>query len=132
MIRIVSTLILISFTQLTLAQSKPLKRKYRGTYEGEIPAYNAIIGTNEVSVKSQNIKLSIVKDSLFLVIGQYNYANTYELQNKANNIELHFERDGSGIEEVLILDTQTKNLIRKGLFPQPDAVLIRKKKSTKG
>ena len=132
MIRIVSTLILILFTQLTLAQSKPLKRKYRGTYEGEIPAYNAIIGTNEVSVKSQNIKLSIDKDSLFLVIGQYNYANTYELQNKTNNIELHFEREGSGIEEVLILDTQTKNLIRKGLFPQPDAVLKRKKKSTKG
>ena len=105
MIRIVSTLILILFTQLTLAQSKPLKRKYRGTYEGEIPAYNAIIGTNEVSVKSQNIKLSIVKDSLFLVIGQYNYANTYELQNKTNNIELHFEREGSGIEEVLIFDT---------------------------
>lgn len=132
MIRIVSTLILILFTQLTLAQSKPLKRKYRGTYEGEIPAYNAIIGTNEVSVKSQNIKLSIVKDSLFLVIGQYNYANTYELQNKTNNIELHFEREGSGIQEVLILDAQTKNLIRKGLFPQPDAVLKRKKKSTKG
>ena len=132
MIRIVSTLILILFTQLTLAQSKPLKRKYRGTYEGEIPAYNAIIGTNEVSVKSQNIKLSIVKDSLFLVIGQYNYANTYELQNKTNNIELNFEREGSGIQEVLILDAQTKNLIRKGLFPQPDAVLKRKKKSTKG
>jgi hypothetical protein len=131
MIRIVSTFILISLTQLAFAQSKPLKRKYRGTYEGEIPAYNAIIGTKEVLVKSQNIKLTIAKDSVFMAIGQYNYSNKYKIQSKTQNIEVHFEREGSMIEEVLILDTQTKNLTRKGLFPQPDAILVRKNKSAK-
>ena len=131
MIRIVSALVVISFAQVVFAQSKPLKRKYRGTYEGEIPAYNVIIGTKEVSVQSQTIELSIFKDSVFLVIGKYNYANTYKIQKNTNNLELRFEREGSGIEEVLILDPQTKSLTRKGLFPQPDAILKPKKKSTK-
>ena len=131
MIRIVSALVVISFAQVVFAQSKPLKRKYRGTYEGEIPAYNVIIGTKEVSVQSQTIELSIFKDSVFLVIGKYYYANTYKLQKNTNNLELRFEREGSGIEEVLILDPQTKSLTRKGLFPQPDAILKPKKKSTK-
>ncbi|MFM6946757.1 MAG: hypothetical protein ACKOWW_06430 [Flavobacteriales bacterium] len=132
MIRIVLALVLISFTQLAFAQSKPLKRKYRGTYEGEIPAYNAIIGTKEVSVRSQNIELSILKDSIYLTIGKYKYANTYDLNKNGTNIQLRFEREGSGIEEVLLLEPKTRNLTRKGLYPQPDTVLKPKKKSTKG
>lgn len=131
MIRIVSALVVISFVQVVFAQSKPLKRKYRGTYVGEIPAYKVILGAKEVDVQSQPIELSIFKDSVFLVIGRYNYGNTYKLQKITNNLELRFEREGSGIEEVLILDPQTKSLTRKGLFPQPDAILAPKKKSTK-
>lgn len=131
MIRFVSALILISFSQFGFGQAKPLKRKYRGAYEGEIPAYKAILGTQEVAVKSQIIELRILKDSVFLVIGKYHYANTYVVQKNTNNFELRFEREGSGIEEVLILDPQKKSLTRKGLFPQPDAILKPKKKSTK-
>lgn len=131
MIRIVSALVVISFVQVVFAQSKPLKRKYRGTYVGEIPAYKVILGAKEVAVQSQTIELSIFKDSVFLVIGRYNYGNTYKLQKITNHLELRFEREGSGIEEVLILDPQTKSLTRKGLFPQPDAILAPKKKSTK-
>lgn len=131
MIRIVSALVVISFVQVVFAQSKPLKRKYRGTYVGEIPAYKVILGAKEVAVQSQTIELSIFKDSVFLVIDRYNYGNTYKLQKITNHLELRFEREGSGIEEVLILDPQTKSLIRKGLFPQPDAILAPKKKSTK-
>ena len=42
----------------------------------------------------------------------------FELIGKMNN---------TGIPEFLILDTKEKKIYRKGLFPQPDAVLERKK-----
>ena len=42
----------------------------------------------------------------------------FELTGKMNN---------TGIPEFLILDTKEKKIYRKGLFPQPDAILERKK-----
>jgi len=131
MIRIVSALVVILFTQVVFAQSKPLKRKYRGTYTGEIPAYNVVLGSKEVAVKSQAIELTILKDSVLLKIGKYNYADTYIVQKNLNHFELNCERENSGINELLILDPKSKTVLRKGLFPQPDAVLVQKKKSAK-
>jgi hypothetical protein len=129
MIRLLSCLLILASFSFATAQTTKLKRKYRGLYQGEIPSYNAIIGSKEVSVKSQALELSIDKDSLQLKIGKYCYKNSYVVIKKENTLEIRLDREDSGIEEVLVLDTKAKTLTRKGLFPQPDAVLTKPKKS---
>ena len=129
MIRLLSCLLLLASFSFATAQTTKLKRKYRGLYQGEIPSYNAIIGSKEVSVKSQALELTIAKDSLHIKIGKYSYTNPYVVSKKENTLEIRLDREDSGIEEVLVLDTKAKTLTRKGLFPQPDTILTKSKKS---
>jgi hypothetical protein len=112
----------ISFTQLN---AQALKRKYRGIYTGQIPTYEVKMGSNTYVVKASEIKAYLDRDSIFLEIGTYRYASGYSLENKDKQFILSAQREQSGIPEQLILDLQTKTMIRKGLYPQPDATLIR-------
>lgn len=95
---------------------------------GSIGTYQAIIGTKEVSVLKQELQVELTKDSLIMELGKYHYANTYLVVKTAAGYEIHFERPDSGIEEVLMLDPKQKTILRKGLFPQPDALLSKQKK----
>jgi hypothetical protein len=128
MIRFLSLCLVLSSFFLASAQSSTMKRKYRGIYSGSIGTYQAIIGNKEVSVMKQELQVELSKDSLVMEVGKYRYANTYLVVKTAVGYELHFERPDSGIEEVLLLDPKLKTLLRKGLFPQPDALLTKQKK----
>ena len=112
----------ISFTQLN---AQALKRKYRGIYTGQIPTYEVKMGSNTYVVNASEIKAYLDRDSIFLEIGTYRYASGYSLENKEKQFMLSAQRDQSGIPEQLIFDPKTKTMIRKGLYPQPDATLTR-------
>lgn len=112
----------ISFTQLN-AQS--LKRKYRGIYVGQIDAYEVKMGTTTYNVNASDIKVLIDRDSIILEIGAYRYAAPYNLETANATLTLTSNRENSGIAEQLILDPKTKKIVRKGLYPQPDATLTR-------
>jgi hypothetical protein len=112
----------ISFTQLN---AQALKRKYRGIYTGQIPTYEVKMGSNTYVVNASEIKAYLDRDSIFLEIGTYRYASGYSLENKEKQFMLSAQRNQSGIPEQLIFDPKTKTMIRKGLYPQPDATLTR-------
>lgn len=112
----------ISFTQLN---AQALKRKYRGVYEGKIPTYEVKMGPNTYGVSASEIKVNLGKDSIFLEIGTNRYALAYFIEKKENKYILTSPRDHSGIPEQFILDPRTKEMVRKGLYPQPDAALTR-------
>jgi hypothetical protein len=112
----------ISFTQLN---AQALKRKYRGIYTGQIPTYEVKMGSNTYVVNASEIKAYLDRDSIFLEIGTYRYASGYSIEKKEKQFMLSAPREQSGILEQLILDPQTKTIIRKGLYPQPDATLTR-------
>ena len=112
----------ISFTQLN---AQALKRKYRGIYTGQIPTYEVKMGSNTYVVNASEIKAYLDRDSIFLEIGTYRYASGYSIEKKEKQFMLSAQREQSGIPEQLILDLQTKTMIRKGLYPQPDATLTR-------
>jgi hypothetical protein len=112
----------ISFTQLN---AQALKRKYRGVYEGQIPAYEVRMGQDVFTVKPTTLRIFLDRDSLFLEIGKYRYASGYATENKEKQFILSAQREQSGIPEQLILDPKSKTMIRKGLYPQPDATLTR-------
>jgi hypothetical protein len=115
-------LFFISFTQLNAQQ---LKRKYRGIYEGQIPAYEVKMGTSTYPVGTCKIKAFLDRDSIFFEIGTYAFEAVYTLENTKENIIITANRDQSGITEQLFLDPKSKTIVRKGLYPQPDATLTR-------
>ena len=112
----------ISFTQLN---AQALKRKYRGIYTGQIPTYEVKMGSNTYLVNASEIKAYLDRDSIFLEIGANRYASACFIEKKENNYILTSSRDHSGISEQYILDPKTKTMVRKGLYPQPDATLTR-------
>lgn len=106
-------------------QSKPIKRKYRGIYTGQIPTYEVKMGTSTYVVNASEMKAFVYRDSIILEIGSYRYAAPYNLEQSKETLTLTSIRENSGIVEQLTLDPKTKTLIRKGLYPQPDATLTR-------
>jgi hypothetical protein len=106
-------------------QSKPIKRKYRGIYTGQIPTYEVKMGTSTYVVNASEIKAYVDRDSIFLEIGTNRYASAYFIEKKENKYILTSPRDHSGIPEQFILDPKTKTIVRKGLYPQPEATLMR-------
>ena len=102
-----------------------MKRKHRGTYTGQIPAYEVKMGTNTYVVNASEMKAYLDRDSIILEIGSYRYAATYNLEQSKETLTLTSIRENSGIVEQLLLDPKTKTIVRKGLYPQPDAILTR-------
>ena len=119
------------FVNSAATQTVRVKRKYCKTYQGEIPKYSAMLGQEMVEVSSMQIDVQVKKDSLYLSIGNVRISGVYTAQKSTNpdEVVLTLPRENSGIEERIILNTTKKTLLRKGVFPQPDALLSRVKKS---
>jgi hypothetical protein len=119
------------FVDNAAAQTVRVKRKYCKTYQGDIPTYSAMLGQEIVNVSSEQIDIQLKKDSLYVTIGNTQISGLYAAQKSTNpdEIVLTIPRENSGIEERIILNTAKKTLLRKGVFPQPDALLLRVKKS---
>jgi hypothetical protein len=119
------------FVDNAAAQTVRVKRKYCKTYQGDIPTYSAMLGQEIVKVSSVQIDIHVKKDSLYVTIGNTQISGLYAAQKSTNpdEIVLTIPRENSGIEERIILNTAKKTLLRKGVFPQPDALLLRVKKS---
>lgn len=119
------------FVDNAAAQTVRVKRKYCKTYQGNIPTYSAMLGQEIVNVSSVQIDIQVKKDSLYVTIGNTQISGVYAAQKSTNSDEIviTIPRENSGIEERIILNTAKKTLLRKGVFPQPDALLLRVKKS---
>ena len=126
--RTLALFILLFITSFTQLNAQAIKRKYRGVYLGAIPPYEMKIGQDTMVVSASRIEIFLDRDSLYLEIGKYRYAATYQQEKLESQIVLTFDRENSGIQEQLILDPKNKSMTRKGLYPQPDAVLVRKGK----
>lgn len=110
------------------AQSIKLKKKYLKTYVGRISAYEMNLNNQLIPVNSSKIEVVLTKDSIYVNIGASKWAGTYAvLKIEKKKFELTGKMFGTGIPERLLLDTKQKKLTRKGLFPQPDAILEKKK-----
>lgn len=126
MLRTLSLIMLVfALSTSVFGQTKPIKRKYRGIYEGKIPTYEVRMGQEVYTVKPTTLRIFLDRDSIFLEIGTYKYASGYLIENKQPQIILTSDRNASGIPEQFILDPKAKTMIRKGLYPQPDATLTR-------
>ncbi len=122
------TLFLSIVSFFVSAQSVNLKKKFLKTYSGKIPAYEMNLNNQLVPVNSTNIEVRLTKDSIYVNVADSKWNGTYNVSKiEKKRYELTGNMVGTGIPERLVLDTKLKKLTRKGLFPQPDSILEKKK-----
>lgn len=126
MLRFIALIILVfTIKTASFGQTQSVKRKYRGIYEGTIPTYEVRMGQDIIAVKATNMHVYLDRDSVYFEIGTFRYNSTFQLEKTSASLLINSDRENSGIPEQLILDPKTKTMIRKGLYPQPDATLTR-------
>lgn len=116
--------------QLLIAQSIPnINRKWQGTFEGNIPAYQLNTGNELLEVESNSIKVVIEKDKFILGLGLFKYVGEY-VSAKQSRKTLYVEGkiEGRTVNEYFVIDRKTKCLKRTGIVPQPTVILNRSRK----
>jgi len=122
--KIVLFLLSFVFSFSSFSQTIKLKKKYQKVYEGTIPSYLINTGNEVVKVGSEYTRLTIKKDSLYLSVGKFTYSGIYKTQKiSKKSLSIIGSMEQTGISEELILDTKSKSIVRKGVFPQPTTIL---------
>ncbi|MEN9400309.1 MAG: hypothetical protein RL632_1412 [Bacteroidota bacterium] len=117
----------ISFSALA---QKPitLKKKFYGSYEGEIPAYTLDVGTDNVDVAAVAIKIKLEGDSVHITVGQNALHGVYHVLFEGKNyFVLDCRMDGQLAGERIVVYNRGKRISRDGLYPQPSSFLDRVK-----
>ena len=110
---------------------KSLKKKYRGTYEGEIPSYQVFNGDSPLEIAKTSISVELNKANIALKIGKLSYEGNLSINSTETEIIILAPIEGLSIPEKITLNKKTKEMIRFGRSPQPNAKLIKVKKSKK-
>ncbi|MDP4684113.1 MAG: hypothetical protein NWS40_05435 [Crocinitomicaceae bacterium] len=124
MIRII--LVVICLAPLFSMAQKPieLKKKFLGTYAGEISSFKLDTGEDLVDVDKTVIKINIEQDSIQFNIGRNELASSYTvLFEAAKYYVLDCKVNGRLAGERIVVYKKGKKISRDGLFPQPNALL---------
>jgi hypothetical protein len=120
----------ILFFSFSAVAQKPitLKKKFYGSYEGEIPAYTLDVGTDNVNVDAVAIKIKLAGDSVHITVGQNALHGVYHVLFEGKNyFVLDCRMDGQLAGERIVVYNRGKRISRDGLFPQPSSFLDRVK-----
>ena len=108
----------------TFGQSVKLKKKYLKAYDGTLSAYSINLGEEIVNVNSEYLKVTLKKDSLYVLVGKVKYSGTYKVEKiTKKEYKITGVIEETGIPALFFLDLKNKTLLRKGVFPQPEALL---------
>ena len=122
--KIVAFLFVCTFAFGTFGQSIKLKKKYLKVYDGTLPAYSINLGEEIVKVNSEYLKVTLKKDSLFVLVGKVKYSGTYKVEKiTKKEYKITGAIEETGIPALFFLDLKNKTLLRKGVFPQPESLL---------
>jgi hypothetical protein len=128
MSRFLFLLLFILPVLLSAQQPIELKKKFQGTYEGAIPAYQLDSGKEIVDVDLTPIQIQITEKNVFLEIGKNKLSGTYTIMFEAKTyflLDCRIENQLAG--ERIVVYKKGKKISRDGLFPQPSAQLERTK-----
>ncbi len=110
------------------AQSVSLKKKYLKSYFGQIPAYEVNLNNQLIPVNTSSIEVRLTKDSLYIQIENAKWEGTYSVSKlEKKKFEITGKMNETGVPEIIFLNAKEKKITRRGLFPQPDAFLERRK-----
>jgi hypothetical protein len=122
--KIVAFLFVCTFAFGVFGQSVKLKKKFIKVYDGTLSAYSINLGEEIVKVNSEYLKVTLKKDSLFVLVGKVKYSGTYKVEKiTKKEYKITGAMEETGIPALFFLDLKNKTLLRKGVFPQPEALL---------
>lgn len=114
---------------LVLSQKKiDLKKKYFGTYKGEISSFLLDSGKDLLKVDSTWMRVVISETAVELIIGKEVLKGTYSVLFEGNKyylLDCRIENQLAG--ERIVVYKKGKKISRDGLYPQPSAFLYLKK-----
>ncbi len=128
MSRFLFLLLFILPVLLSAQQPIELKKKFQGTYEGAIPAYQLDSGKEIVDVDLTPIQIQITDKNIFLQIGKNKLSGTYTIMFEAKTyflLDCRIENQLAG--ERIVVYKKGKKISRDGLFPQPSVQLEKTK-----
>ncbi len=115
---------ILGFSQSTTA----LKKKYFGSYIGEIPSYSFDAEDGQIDVAATSIKIVIKAKEINFEIGKNAFQGTYKVLFEANNyFLLDCVISNQLATERIMVFKKGKKISRDGLYPQPMAFLKKEK-----
>jgi len=120
------TLLLVLVCGLQLSAQTRLKRKYYGTYEGQINEYPLEIGKKLIQVKSVPIRIEINAGYLNIQVGNLTTRGNYKVLFEADDyFVLDAVMENQTVGERIVVFKKGGKISRDGLFPQPSARLFK-------
>jgi hypothetical protein len=112
--------------QGSLWAQKPLelKRKYFGTYAGDISSFQLDSGKELLEVDFTEIKITLSDSAIDFFIGKNHLIGTYAVLFEAKTyylLDCRIENQLAG--ERIVVYKKGKKISRDGLYPQPNAFL---------
>lgn len=130
-VRLIVLLFLFTFmanegSSQTLRKSiKSIKRKYYGTYEGQINGYKFDAGDKLVEVNPIPIQIQINVGYLTIQIGKLTTRGDFEVLFEADDYYvLDATMENQSVGERIVVYKKGKKISRDGLYPQPSALLF--------
>lgn len=130
-VRLIVLLFLFTFmanegSSQTLRKSiKSIKRKYYGTYEGQINGYKFDAGDKLVEVNPIPIQIEINVGYLTIQIGKLTTRGDFEVLFEADDYYvLDATMENQSVGERIVVYKKGKKISRDGLYPQPSALLF--------
>ncbi len=122
--KIVVFLFASTFAFVAFGQTVKLKKKYLKAYDGTLPSYSINLGEEIVKVNSEYLRVTLKKDSLFVLVGKVKYVGTYKVEKiTKKEYKITGAMEETGIPALFSLDLKNRTLLRKGVFPQPETLL---------
>jgi len=115
---------IFGFSQSNIA----LKKKYYGSYIGEIPYYSFDTEDGQIDVAATSIKINIKAQEINFEIGNNAFKGAYSVLFEANNyFLLDCTIPNQMATERIMVFKKGKKISRDGLYPQPMAFLKKEK-----
>ncbi len=103
-----------------------IKRKYYGTYEGQINGYKFDAGDKLVEVEPVAIRIEINSGYLTMQIGKLLTKGTFQVLFEADDYYvLDAKMEDQFVGERIVVYKKGKKISRDGLYPQPSTLLFR-------
>lgn len=125
-IRILTIIFLLCSLSTFGQKEVTLKKKYFGTYTGEIPGFQMDSGNEVVDISPSKIRIEVWKDSIRFFIGAYTKQGTWTVLFEGDNyFVLDCPINGHLDGERIVIYKRGKKMSRDGLNPQPNAFLFK-------
>ncbi len=121
--------LLIFIPTIVLSQKQiDLKKKFTGSYKGEISSFKMDTGEDLVDVARVPITIEIKLDEVVFKIGSHELTGSYEVMFEADKYYLlDCKIPGRLAGERVVVYKRGKKISRDGLYPQPSAMLYKVK-----